>query len=82
MPGKFSKKSGVGVYSFFVLGLVPGTDIQISFLGWMGLTCLVFFSCLLLWSHLLHTRRPNDITSAHVPLHASQLHQRLRLAAR
>jgi hypothetical protein len=67
------------VYSLLVLGLIPGTNISISFPVWIAL------------GFLLMTIRPARRLYHHYqfatarlrrPLHASQLHSRLRLTAR
>ena len=63
------------MYSFIVLGIVPGTNIQISFLAWVVATMLAIVALSGVWLGL--KRRPLDIKiSSHLPLHASQLHLR------
>jgi hypothetical protein len=65
------------MYSLLVLGIIPGTNIQISFQVWLQfasvLTGVVMATVFLRvhrasLSRMLHTR---------TPLHASQLHSRL-----
>ena len=75
------------MYSLLVLGLIPGTDIQISFWAWM-----VLMAGLLVAFKLCHRRIMNfladwwrsldEADSLSDPLHASRLHSRLRLTAR
>jgi hypothetical protein len=60
------------MYSFIVLGIIPGTDIQIGFTGWLAITALA-------WPlYKLSRRQLEQYVLAHQPvgLHASQLHQR------
>lgn len=68
------------MYSFFVLGLVPGTSIQITFRMWFDVVSALIFitlGCrLLLTQHRGHRPTEADDTSR-LPLHASQLHLRL-----
>jgi len=69
------------MYSFLVLGIIPGTDVAISFqawlviLAWLGLLLVVFRSPLRqAWESSKHAAR--------LPLPASQLHLRIRQTAR
>ena len=69
------------MYTFLVLGLIPGTNIQISFWAWIIIMVLVTLGAYRLrhrvtayaskWWHQFDT---SDITRQ--PLHASQLHLR------
>lgn len=44
------------MYNFFVLGLVPGTDIQITFAMWLESTLLLAGSVYLLYYHASRRR--------------------------
>jgi hypothetical protein len=65
--------TGAEMYNFIVLGLVPGTDIQIGFVAWLVIGVLGI--ALLKLRHQI-----NHLLIAHgsprVGLHATQLHQR------
>lgn len=68
------------MYSLLVLGLIPGTNISISFQVWiiLGFLLLLIRPLLRLYRHY-----QLDWTSAvRRPLPASQLHSRLHLTAR
>ncbi len=70
------------MYNFLVLGLVPGTNIAISFQAWLIITAgllAVLFIFRPLLRHLLELGQAN---AKRLPLPASQLHQRVRLTAR
>ena len=76
------------MYSFLVLGLIPGTNIQIDFWAWIILMAGLLIATVLLKQYVLrlvanwwHQFDETDGASRQ-PLHASQLHQRLRLMAR
>jgi len=44
--------------TFIVSGLVPGTDIQITFFGWMILSSVMMIAVIILWLMLrLHILR-------------------------
>jgi hypothetical protein len=62
------------MYSFLVLGLVPGTNFQISFQDWLlMLACLpVIVMAFMLRHRLRHATQQIDLRQ---PLYASQLHQ-------
>ena len=65
------------MYSFLVLGLVPGTDIQISFTAWlilMPILVVVFLICRPLIRYYMIPRP--QLVQMRVPLHANQLHRR------
>ena len=68
------------MYSFLVLGLIPGTNLQINFQGWLNLLGLSLVA-----GTLLHVRMRRslaaELINVRTPLHASQLHQRLHLTA-
>jgi hypothetical protein len=61
------------MYSFIVLGIVPGTNLQIGFSAWLILSGLA-----LVTFRLRHQIGKLAVTVQAVrqPLHASQLHQR------
>jgi hypothetical protein len=71
------------MYSFLVLGLIPGTDIQINFWAW-----IVIMIGLLYAGHRLRPRLTayisrwwhqfDDSDTLRQPLHANQLHLRAR----
>jgi hypothetical protein len=76
------------VYNFLVLGLIPGTNIQISF--WASIAMMVVFVI----AFMIYKRRLTAIIKdwwhqfdeedglERKPLHASQLHRRLHQMAR
>lgn len=62
------------MYSVLVLGLIPGTHIQISFQAWLLVTVAVVAVISVLW---LEYRSHHQLwLPAHYPKHANQLHQR------
>lgn len=74
------------MYSFLVLGLIPGTNIEISFWAW-----LVLMAGLLIAFKLYRKRvmkliadwwRSLDEIDELDPMHASRFHRRLNLTAR
>ena len=69
------------MYSFLVLGLIPGTNIQISFQAWLAIVAVLAIAVVKLKSQTLrHLRRVIQWGKATAPrqtLHASQLHQRI-----
>jgi hypothetical protein len=69
------------MYSFLILGIVPGTNLQINFQGWLNLAGLVLSTAVLLRLYRQH-QLLTTIFAPRLPLHASQLHQRLHLTAR
>lgn len=63
------------MYSILVLGLIPGTHIQITFLVWLAAAAIVGLLVSIVW--FAHKRRYSDLCiAAHYPKHANQLHQR------
>ena len=63
------------MYTFFVLGIIPGTTIQITFQLWLDL--VAGLSVIILLTHLFIERRfETEVTLApdRIPLHARQLH--------
>lgn len=59
------------MYNFLVLGLVPGTNIQITFKTWLYALAVA----LLTYNLYRHTRALGAV-AVRQPLHASQLHNR------
>jgi hypothetical protein len=68
------------MYSLLVLGIVPGTNIAISFQAWLILALLL---AVIRPSRQLYLYLQHQTAAAMVrrPLPASQLHSRLRLTA-
>lgn len=67
--------------TLLVLGIIPGTNIQINFQTWLlMLTLIVMAAC----RTYLQNRDNHDIllTAAEVQLHASALHSRITRAIR
>ncbi|HVA11447.1 MAG TPA: hypothetical protein VNG32_04775 [Candidatus Dormibacteraeota bacterium] len=63
------------MYSVLVLGLIPGTHIQISFVAWLALTIIVLLAGSVAW--LEYKRSLSELwLPSHYPKHASQLHRR------
>lgn len=65
------------MYNFIVLGLVPGTDIRISFQAWV-IFSMAFWAGFIIARLQMKQRayfvRLNHVQ--HMRIHASQLHQR------
>lgn len=69
------------MYSFLVLGLIPGTSIQISFQAWLDMVAAMPIVAALI--KLCWYRHPaTAAASIRQPLHSSQLHRRIRPTAR
>jgi hypothetical protein len=65
--------------AFLVLGLIPGTNIQIGFNFWAGIFIALVVICLK--SYISYYREVKKMTvslSLRRPLPANQLHSRLR----
>ncbi len=62
------------MYNFLVLGLVPGTNLQITFTTWLDVIGLGIAGFL---AYSLYERNDAQHALVRVPLHASQLHRRL-----
>lgn len=76
------------VYSFIVLGLIPGTNIQIGFWAWIVLM-VISLAVFKLYKHRLVSiisawwhQFDDENYFSRAPLHASRLHRRLDRAAR
>lgn len=70
------------MYSLLVLGIIPGTDIQISFQMWLEAAAAASFLFILIKGFATLLRRPIEVNeqpalepAVRVPLHASQLHR-------
>jgi hypothetical protein len=62
------------MYTFFVLGLIPGTSIQITFLIWQYAGIAAFEIICLLWlmrRHPLHVKIMSRITYGAITSYAS-----------
>ena len=75
------------MYSLLVLGLIPGTNIQIDFWAWIGLMISFLIILRLGWHHIKtaatrHWQNLYDEDGLHDPWHASRFHRRLQLKAR
>lgn len=76
------------MYSFLVLGLIPGTNIQIDFWAWIILMAGLIIITTLFKQHAIRLvanwwhRFDEAAGAGRRPLHASQLHQRLHQMAR
>ena len=77
-----SKIIGVGVYNFLVLGFIPGTNIQITFQTWVDAFGLVLFAYCGFRLYQRYRFSGFELMPIRQPLHASQLHQRLRQTVR
>lgn len=63
------------MYSFMVLGIIPGTDIQISFQAWLAVTIMSLGFGPIIWRGARqHYLSPS--ATHHPILHASLLHIR------
>jgi len=63
------------MYSVLVLGLIPGTNIQVSFAAWLVIAGIVCVMASIVW--LEYRKRQGELwLPPHYPKHASQLHQR------
>ncbi len=78
MPVKSLNKLGRPVYTILVLGLIPGTNIQISFLAYLVILAFGVVVAMVIWARYKFLRsilrhQPNSLR---LPLPASQLHLR------
>lgn len=64
------------MYSFFVLGIIPGTNIAISFQVWLALMVLLAVGVVVLKPRVARYIRENYIDFRREPIHASELHLR------
>jgi hypothetical protein len=66
------------MYSFIVLGLVPGTNLQITFQAWLlVLAAVLALIVVIRVSYRLIVQLSMETIDVHQPLHANQLHSRL-----
>lgn len=70
------------MYSIVVLGLIPGTNIQISFGAWVVLMLLLPFIAQRLKNPVRQVIELGKAPTPHLPQHASHLHYRLQRTAR
>jgi hypothetical protein len=65
------------MYAFLVLGLIPGTNIQISFQAWLVIAPVLLVAAIILRPLVLRWwHKFNEDQVSRRPLHASQLHLR------
>ncbi len=66
------------MYSFFILGRIPGTNISISFEAWLIIMAVVGFAAYRYWPRInKFVRDTEQRLLARKPLHANQLHRRV-----
>ena len=70
------------MYTFLVLGLIPGTNVQISFQAWLAIMALLPVAARVLKVPLGRLLEMGKAATPRLPLPASQLHQRLQSTAR
>lgn len=66
------------MYTFVVLGLIPGTNIQISFQAWLAMAAVLPVTAVLLKSPLSSLVAIGRAAEPRLPLPATLLHQRVR----
>jgi hypothetical protein len=67
------------MYSFLVLGQIPGTNLQISFQAWLVmLACLPLLVLAFALLHRLRQSAQFQALALRQPLNASQLHQQVQ----
>lgn len=65
------------MYNLLVLGLIPGTNIQIGFYAWVVLVLAVFIAVYFMHKKIIAIiNRPDFEFEIRKPLHANQLHSR------
>jgi len=62
------------MYAFFVLGLIPGTNLQITFNIWLD--CLLLATAIYLYARYLPVVTIERMPAQRQVIYASQLHQR------
>ena len=62
------------MYTFLVLGLIPGTTIQITFQLWLDAVAGVSVALLIVWLLTNHKAATIVMPLSRIPLHARQLH--------
>ena len=70
------------MYSFLVLGIIPGTDIQISFQAWLVIAPVLVVLALMLKAPLRRIIELGKAAAPHQSIDASLLHHRLQHTAR
>lgn len=70
------------MYNVIVLGLVPGTNVQISFQAWLAATATLPLLYLIIKPLTQRLLAVKQITMVRLPLPATQLHLRIRQTAR
>lgn len=70
------------MYSFLVLGLIPGTNIQISFQAWLVIMPLLAVFLFMLRVPLRRIIELGKATAPHEAIDANLLHHRLQHTAR
>lgn len=65
------------MYNLLVLGLIPGTNIQIGFYAWIILVLALFIAVYFIHKKILEIISQPDLElEIRQPLHANQLHSR------
>lgn len=65
------------MFDLLVLGLIPGTNISISFQGWLVICGMAITSYVIIRYQLHQRSMQRKLASIqHMRVHASQLHQR------
>lgn len=70
------------MYTFLVLGLIPGTNVQISFDAWLGIMAGLPFVAALLRTPLHRLVELGKAAEPRLPLPANQLHRRIQTTGR
>ena len=70
------------MYSFLVLGLVPGTNIQLSFQAWLVVMAVLLLLAPLIKILLKRLIEFGKASAPSQPLHANLVHHRLQHTAR
>jgi len=65
------------MYTFLVLGLIPGTNVQITFQAWLAIMAVLPFVAILAKSPVHRLLELGKAAEPRLPLPASQLHRRL-----
>jgi hypothetical protein len=65
------------MYNFIILGLVPGTDIQITFEMWFKTFAGILGVGILLKSYRVLGSETQPLQMIRTPMHATQLHHRV-----
>jgi hypothetical protein len=63
------------MYSLLVLGIIPGTSIQITFQTWLN-AAGIFLAAVILWRSFRLAQYGAQTVPVRQPLHATQLHRR------